>query len=174
MHRYLAAALSGAAILACAPAAVIVPPAAPTADVSVTPVHRAADGMVVAHARLSGWGAAPAALPAGARALVLEGDPTKAELFTMRLWLPNNYVIQPHHHPAWEHLTIISGVLHLGMGNQFTMANATELRAGSFVAIPSGMRHFVHAAGETVVQLHAMGPWTLTYVNPADDPRNRQ
>ncbi len=28
------------------------------------------------------------------------------------------------------------------------------------------------AEGNTIVQLNAMGPWKLTYVNPADDPRN--
>jgi len=141
--------------------------------VTMTPVHRAADGMVVAHAHLTGWIAGPAALPPGAQMIVLEGDPTTAGLFTIRLKLPNNYAIQPHYHGAWEHLTIISGVLHLGMGDTFRPAGWTELRAGSFTALPTGMRHFAHAAGETVVQLHAMGPWTVTYVNRADDPRNR-
>jgi hypothetical protein len=34
------------------------------------------------------------------------------------------------------------------------------------------MKHFVWAKGETVIQLHGVGPWSLTYVNPDDDPRN--
>ncbi|MGI8619474.1 MAG: DUF4437 domain-containing protein [Gemmatimonadaceae bacterium] len=173
-RRILAAALAGTAVLACAPRAVVVPAETPPPmDVAMTPVHRAADGMIVAHARLTGWGPGPAALPAGAQAIVLEGDPAKAQLFTLRVKLPNNYVVPPHSHGAWEHVTVISGVLHLGMGDRFTMAGATELRAGSFAAIPSGMRHFVHAAGETVLQIHGMGPFTVTYANPADDPRNR-
>jgi len=33
------------------------------------------------------------------------------------------------------------------------------------------MRHFAATKGETVVQVHAMGPWQLYYVNPSDDPR---
>ena len=174
MKSFFATVLCGTALISCAPA-MIVPPetTSPPMTVTMTPVHRAADGMIVAHAGLMGWGAASAALPAGAQAIILEGDPTKAELFTLRLKFPNNYVLPPHSHSAWEHITVISGVLHLGMGDQFSMANATELRAGSFAAMPSGMRHFVHAAGETVVQLHGMGPWTVTYVNRADDPRNR-
>jgi len=119
------------------------------------------------------WAASPASLPPGARAAVIEGDPTKEGLFTMRLWLPNDYRIPPHTHPAYEHITVISGVFHVGMGNTFTMAGADELRQGAFKVIAPGMAHFAHAAGETVLQLHAMGPWSLKYVNAADDPRNR-
>ena len=44
--------------------------------------------------------------------------------------------------------------------------------AGTFGFWPAGMRHFAWAKGETVLQLHGIGPWTITYVNPADDPRN--
>jgi hypothetical protein len=32
--------------------------------------------------------------------------------------------------------------------------------------------HFAWAKGETVIQVHANGPWALNYVDPADDPRN--
>ena len=39
--------------------------------------------------------------------------------------------------------------------------------------MPAGMRHFVRTQGDTVVQLHGVGPWAITYVNPADDPRTR-
>ena len=36
---------------------------------------------------------------------------------------------------------------------------------------PAGMKHFVWAKGETVIQFHGAGPWSLQYVNPDDDPR---
>lgn len=172
MKIFFAALLSGASVLSCA-RAVVVPPSPPEMDVSMTPVQRGADGMVVAHGRLTGWAAGPASLPAGAQAIVLEGDPTKAELFTVRLRFPNDYRIPPHFHSAWEHITVISGIFHVGMGDTFDPSRFTELRAGSFAALPTGMRHFAHTVGETVVQLHGMGPWTVTYVNRADDPRNR-
>jgi hypothetical protein len=42
--------------------------------------------------------------------------------------------------------------------------------AGSFGTWPAGMKHFVWAKGETIIQLHGTGPWSLTYVNPEDDP----
>ena len=34
------------------------------------------------------------------------------------------------------------------------------------------MKHYAWATGETVVQVHGMGPFKLFYVNPADDPSN--
>jgi hypothetical protein len=34
-----------------------------------------------------------------------------------------------------------------------------------------GMRHYAFTKAETVFQLHGMGPWGITYVNPQDDPR---
>jgi len=39
---------------------------------------------------------------------------------------------------------------------------------------PAGMKHFVKAKGETVLQFHGTGPWSIQYVNPADDPRNKK
>src|SRR5438093_1325366 len=57
------------------------------------------------------WGPAPAVLPAGAKLVVLEGDPTKSGAFTMRLLMPDGYQISPHFHPATEHVTVVSGAL---------------------------------------------------------------
>ena len=34
--------------------------------------------------------------------------------------------------------------------------------------------HFVWAKGETVLQFHGTGPWSIQYVNPDDDPRKRK
>lgn len=174
MKSFFALGLCAATVLACAPAVTVAPAPDPVmGDVAMTPIQRGADGMVIAHRGLTGWGAGPASLPAGAQVIGLEGDPTKAELFTVRLKFPNNYRIPPHSHSTWEHITVISGIFHLGMGDTFDPSGFTELRAGSFAALPTGMRHFVHTVGETIVQLHGMGPWTVTYVNRADDPRNR-
>jgi quercetin dioxygenase-like cupin family protein len=55
------------------------------------------------------WKAAPAALPAGARMTVLEGDPTKEGPFVVRFQFPDGYHVPPHTHPKIERLTVISG-----------------------------------------------------------------
>ena len=117
------------------------------------------------------WGPAPAMLPAGAKLAVLDGDPTKPGLFTMRLSMPDGYRIPPHFHPVDEHVTVVSGKFQVGMGDSFDGAKLSTLPAGSFGMIPAGMRHFAQAKGATVLQLHGTGPWKLTYVNPADQPR---
>ena len=120
------------------------------------------------------WGEGPASLQKGARMVVLEGDPTREGPFTMRLWLPDGFVVAPHWHTQIEHVTVIAGVLNFGMGEKFDRGATREMPAGSFGYWPVGMRHFAWTKGETVLQLHGKGPWTITYVNPADDPRQQQ
>jgi quercetin dioxygenase-like cupin family protein len=117
------------------------------------------------------WGPAPAMLPVGAKLAVLEGDPTKPAAFTMRLLMPEGYQIPPHFHPATEHVSVISGALMVGMGEKFDESQMKTLPAGAFGLIPAGMHHYAKAKGETVLQLHGIGPWRLTYVNKADKPR---
>ncbi|HXG65623.1 MAG TPA: cupin domain-containing protein [Blastocatellia bacterium] len=117
------------------------------------------------------WVDGPAALPAGAKMAVLEGDPTKPGLFTMRVWLPDGFKVPPHYHPKVERVTVISGTLHLGMGDKFDQAAARAMPAGAFGFLAPRMKHFAWAQGETVIQLNAEGPWQVIYLNPADDPR---
>ncbi len=111
-------------------------------------------------------------IPKGAKFAILEGDPTKEGLFTMRLWLPDGYSVKPHFHSQVEHVTVVSGTFNIGTGEKFDKAATREMTAGAFGHWPAGMKHFAWAKGETVLQLHGIGPWTITYVNPADDPRN--
>ena len=120
------------------------------------------------------WGPAPAIFPAGAKMAVLQGDPGKAALFTIRLDLPAGYKIAPHSHPADEYITIIKGTFLLGMGDKLDATQAMKLQAGEFGTVAAAMHHFAIAQSRTIVQVHAMGPFVLTYVNPADDPSKNQ
>ena len=119
------------------------------------------------------WGTAPAVLPVGAKLAVLEGDPTRPRAYTMRLLMPDGYQISPHFHPATEHVTVVSGALMVGMGEQVDESQMNTLPAGAFGLIPAGTHHYAKAKGETVLQLHGIGPWRLIYVNKADDPRKK-
>ena len=117
------------------------------------------------------WKEGPAALLAGAKVAVLEGDPTKEGPFVVRLQFPDGYHIPPHTHPKTERVTVISGALYLATGEALDRNSAKKLPAGSFGYWPAGMKHTAWSEGETVIQLHGIGPWQINYVNPADDPR---
>lgn len=117
------------------------------------------------------WKDAPPALRAGAKVAVLEGDPAEAGPFTMRIKLPDRYRIPPHYHPVTEHVTVLQGTFRVGMGEKFDATAMKPLKVGGFAAMAPGVRHFAEAKGETILQLHGVGPWGLIYVDPADDPR---
>lgn len=132
--------------------------------------HGSAGGQLFAAGDIT-WKDGPASLPPGAKFAVLEGDPSKAGFFTMRLRMPDGYEIQPHWHPKTERITVISGSFNVGMGDRFDRSGTRELAAGAFGYMQPEMRHFAWTRGDTVIQLNGEGPWMITYVNPADDPR---
>jgi quercetin dioxygenase-like cupin family protein len=119
------------------------------------------------------WSEGPGSLPPGAKFTVIEGDPSKAAPFTMRLNLPKDYKIPPHWHPAIEHVTVLEGSLYMGLGENIDASKATELPIGGFAVMQIGTRHFAFTKNGAIVQLHGVGPWGINYVNPADDPRKK-
>ena len=117
------------------------------------------------------WGDAPPVFAKGAKMAVLQGDPGKAAPFVARLMLPANYKIAPHWHSADEDLTVISGTFYLGEGDAFDKSAHTHgLKAGGYHHLPAKAHHFAYSKGPAVVQINGMGPFDITYINPADDP----
>lgn len=119
------------------------------------------------------WGPAPAVFPTGARMAVLQGDPSKAAIYTVRLDMPSGYRIAPHWHPTDEYVTVIQGTFQVGMGDRIEPAKVMTLPTGGFVAALATQHHYAIAKGRTIVQVSGMGPFALTYVNPADDPSKK-
>ena len=120
------------------------------------------------------WTDGPSSLPPGAKSVVIEGDPKVAGPFTMRVKLPANYIVMPHFHPADEHVTVIEGSFYMGLGEKFDEKTAKEIPAGGFAVMITGTRHYAFTRKGCIVQLHGVGPWGITYVNPSDDPRNKK
>ena len=116
------------------------------------------------------WGAPPPVFPAGAKFAVVDGDPAAAGLVTVRLVLPPGYKILPHWHPTDEHVTVLSGSLSLGMGDTMDTAHGTTLKAGGYAVAPANVHHYAWTNKGATIQVHLMGPFGLTYVNPADEP----
>jgi quercetin dioxygenase-like cupin family protein len=117
------------------------------------------------------WGPAPPSLPRGARLAVLSGDPGKEGMFTIRLRFPAGYVVPPHSHPTDEIVTVINGQLSLGMGRNLNRRRASSLVQGGFVVAPAKMNHYAFTRTGATIQITALGPLQVTYVNPRDDPR---
>jgi quercetin dioxygenase-like cupin family protein len=119
------------------------------------------------------WGDPPPVFEKGASFAVVSGDPGQPGLFAVRLKMPAGYRIAPHWHPTDEHVTVLSGTLALGMGDQLDEKAMKELPSGGYALLPAEMHHYALAKTDAIVQVHGVGPFALTYVNPADDPSKR-
>ena len=115
----------------------------------------------------------PPGLPPGAQIAVVDGDPAKAAAFSLRVKLPDGYVVAPHWHPTTENLLIISGSLMIGVGDKMDESSMHALGAGGYSKMPARTRHYVRTKGETIFQLYGTGPFVINYVNPKDDPRKK-
>src|SRR3989442_1121477 len=123
-------------------------------------------GPIVVQAPGLSWADGPPPLPGGAGFALVEGIPAEAAPLTLRLKFPPNYRVPPHWHAVLEHVTVLSGTLNVGMGEQPTYSGGTALSAGSYAVMPQKMVHYAWTGSDGVVfQLHSVGPWSITYVN---------
>jgi quercetin dioxygenase-like cupin family protein len=113
-----------------------------------------------------------ASLP-GVKIAVIEGPLNQAAPIMFRLKFPANFKVPPHWHPGIEHITIISGTLHMGIGSVFDASKTRALTPGSISIMQPGTIHYVWTDEETIGQIHSIGPWSVNYVNPADDPAKK-
>ena len=112
-------------------------------------------------------------LPPGAKIAVIEGPMNEAVPFTVRLKFPANYRIPAHWHPAVERVTVLSGTFYMGVGDKLDMQKSTSLPPGGMMIMQPRTNHFAWTKEEVVVQLNGIGPWGVTYVNSAEDPRSK-
>jgi quercetin dioxygenase-like cupin family protein len=111
-------------------------------------------------------------IPPGGQTAILYGDPRKPALYVTRVKLPADYRIAPHAHPEERVYTVISGTFYIGFGDKFDPTKLQAFRAGSVIVVPAKASHFHWSrSGEAVVQISAVGPTDIDYVDHADDPR---
>ena len=68
---------------------------------------------------------------------------------------------------------MLSGTINMGVGDKLNMQQSMALSPGSMMILQPKINHFAWTKDETIIQLNGAGPWGVTYVNPADDPRNK-
>jgi hypothetical protein len=127
------------------------------------------------------WGDIPAAAIVGTPSVdmggklqlaVVQGNPMQAGApYTLRLSCPDGTKIAPHWHPTTENVTVVKGTFALGMGSKWDPAALKDLPAGGFASAPARMRHFAMCKGDSVVQVHGLGPFVVNFVE-ADKPKS--
>ena len=133
--------------------------------------HKAAPAKAKAAPAELKWMDAPPMLPPGAQMAVVSGNPMAAGKFTIQLKMPSNYSVPAHWHPTDEKVTLVSGKLAYGMSDRVDKANAQALAEGASVTMKAKMHHWVSTGDGATVEVSAMGPFKITYVDPSTDPR---
>jgi quercetin dioxygenase-like cupin family protein len=114
------------------------------------------------------------AFPPRARLAVVVGHPSEPGPYVVRVKLPSGEKLMPHFHHEDRVYTVISGVFYIGLGEEFDESKLQAYPPGAVVVLPAGTHHFHWAkSGDYVTQVTAIGPISLEYVHPADDPRNQ-
>ncbi len=137
---------------------------------------RAAGGPMIVESGQEKWGDIPAGVLVGTpsveiggtlRVAILQGDPMKAgATYTLRLSCTDGAKVAPHWHPTRENVTVIKGGVAVGMGTKWDDAALKDVPLGGFFAAEAQMRHFAQCKGDTILQVHGVGPFVINFVGP--------
>jgi quercetin dioxygenase-like cupin family protein len=102
------------------------------------------------------------------------GQPSEPAPYVVRVKAAAGVRLMPHRHQEDRVYTVISGVFYIGVGEQFDEGKLEAYPPGAVIVLPGGTPHFHWArSGDYVTQVTALGPISLEYVHPEDDPRNQ-
>ena len=113
------------------------------------------------------WSDAGPDLPKGTQVAVLAGDPSKAGPFTIRIKFAPRTKVMPHTHPATEQVTVVQGHMGIGDGSTFDESKLQWLTRGDVFWVEKDAPHYGMTRSATIIEIHATGPWALTYVDAA-------
>ena len=100
----------------------------------------------------------------GAQLAVVVGHPRQAGVYVVSMRIPAGFRNPPHFHPDERVVTILSGTLLVGYGDQFEEGAMKPLSAGSVFTEPANQPHFAWARdGEVIVQIVGHGPSATTW-----------
>jgi quercetin dioxygenase-like cupin family protein len=113
-----------------------------------------------------------AAYPSSVHLAVLAGQISEPGPYAIRVKVPHGMKFMPHKHAENRIYTVISGVFYIGLGDEFDAGKLEAYPPGAVIVLPGNTSHFHWAkSGEYVTQVTAIGPLSIEYVNPGDDPR---
>jgi len=113
------------------------------------------------------------AFPPSARLAVVVGHPSEPGPYVVRVKVPSGVKLMPHRHTEDRVYTVMSGIFYIGLGDRFDETKLVAYPPGAVVVLPGDTSHFHWAkSGTYVTQVTAIGPISLDYVSPRDDPRH--
>lgn len=103
--------------------------------------------------------------PRGFQTAKIVGDSKKAGTYVVRVLFPAGLHTQPHFHPDDRVVTVLSGTMYFGYGDQFDETKMKALPAGSVWTEPANQPHFSWAKdGEAVIETIGTGPSGTTNI----------
>lgn len=108
----------------------------------------------------------------GVHTKVLAGDPAKAGLYSILLFVPPRTSIPAHSHRDNRMASVVSGTWHFGYGEHFDAKALKHLPPGSVYSEPgAGHYHFAQTGADpVVVHITGFGPTDTHYFDPNDEP----
>ena len=98
---------------------------------------------------------------------VVNGDPSKPGIYTIRAKFAPRTMSQPHWHPEARYVTVIKGTWWTGAGAKFDPENTVPVKVGGFSVHTAKEIHYDGAKDEEViVQISGIGPSGTIPVNP--------
>jgi quercetin dioxygenase-like cupin family protein len=105
----------------------------------------------------------------GCEIATVAGDPSaEGTQFVIRFRCADGAKVPAHWHPTDEYLTVLKGAFLVGTGDTLEESKLQTMNVGNFILMPKEMRHFAVNKGETIVQVHGMGPFKVNWVNPSE------
>jgi hypothetical protein len=65
-----------------------------------------------------------------------------------------------------KNIRVVKGTWSLGTGRRFNRSALEQMETGTFGMVPKNMAHFAWSKTETILQVHGLGPFTSTVVEP--------
>ena len=110
------------------------------------------------------WMPAGPQWPATARVAVLAGNPKERGEFTIRVMAPAGAKLPPHTHSSDEYVTVLNGTAGIALGFKWDAGRFNFLGPGGFWVIPAKTPHYLLAKTDIIIEIHAMGPRTMTII----------
>jgi hypothetical protein len=118
------------------------------------------------------WKSGPAALPKGAKMILVTGDPAKKGPYTVQMRYPAGYRIGPHRYPSEVSFKILNGGLTYGLGTD-THSGIKSLTKGTSGKVPANTYYYASTSLGATLEFRGTGPISVEYARAKDDPRKK-